>query len=125
MRPRVMIIDDDADTRDALEQLLELEGFTAQTAGDGAEALRLLEQDQKPCLILLDLLMPGVDGWQFMDELHRRGLVGLAPVIVLSGKSSPRPAPPGAAAVLDKPYGVDRLLQIVRLHCGSRLAAAS
>ncbi|TMB49180.1 MAG: response regulator transcription factor, partial [Deltaproteobacteria bacterium] len=62
---RILVVEDDLELRDALGQLLEAEGYVVEYALDGGEALDRLEVPQPPCLILLDLMMPRVDGWQF------------------------------------------------------------
>jgi CheY-like chemotaxis protein len=116
MRPLVLVVDDDRDTRDALEQLLALEGFDVRSAADGAEALRLLELGPSPCLVLLDLTMPHLDGWAVMDELRRRSLSPGVPVIVATASTGPSP-PQGVVAVFHKPYSIERLLGLVRSHC--------
>jgi CheY-like chemotaxis protein len=116
MRPVVLVVDDDRDTRDALEQLLALEELDVRLAADGAEALRLLEQGLSPCLVLLDLTMPHLDGWAVMDELRRRGLSQQVPVIVATASTGPRP-PDGVIAVFHKPYSIERLLGVLRSHC--------
>ena len=66
--PCVLIVEDNADARAAFEALLEQKGFGVVTAGDGEEALEVLRAGLKPRLILLDLMMPRKDGWQFRRE---------------------------------------------------------
>jgi CheY-like chemotaxis protein len=65
-RPTVMIVDDDADIRDGLADLLSDEGFQVQTAANGLEALHALRRGELPRVILLDLMMPFMDGYQFL-----------------------------------------------------------
>jgi CheY-like chemotaxis protein len=82
---RVLIVDDDADQRKRLRDLLTREGLEVAEAGDGRAALTRLDE-QWPELILLDLLMPGMDGFAFLGELQRRGAGRRVPVVVLTAK---------------------------------------
>ena len=68
MNRRILVIEDDADTRESMRRLLEQCGYSTMCAADGREALSLLN-DELPCLILLDLRMPEMDGWQFRQQL--------------------------------------------------------
>jgi hypothetical protein len=82
---RVLVVDDDPDLRLRLRDLLEKEGLQVDEAGDGRAALTRLDE-QWPALILLDLLMPEMDGFAFLAELQRRGEGRSVPVVVLTGK---------------------------------------
>jgi PAS domain S-box-containing protein len=82
---RVLVVDDDADHRQRVRGLLEQEGLEVVEAGDGRAALSRLDE-QWPRLILLDLLMPGMDGFTFLGELQRRGEGRFVPVVVLTAK---------------------------------------
>jgi CheY-like chemotaxis protein len=82
---RVLVVDDDPDQRRRLRDLLEQEGLDVDEAGDGRAALTRLD-DQWPGLILLDLLMPEMDGFAFLGELQRRGEGRAVPVLVLTAK---------------------------------------
>jgi CheY-like chemotaxis protein len=82
---RVLLIDDDGDLRQRLRGLLEKEGWEVDEAADGREALDRLA-DRPPELILLDLLMPGVDGFEFLAEMRRREEGRTVPVVVLTAK---------------------------------------
>src|SRR4051812_42751331 len=64
---RVLVVDDDPTIRDALHMILEAEGYHVETAANGAEALSCLREGQPPCLIVLDLMMPVLNGWQFRN----------------------------------------------------------
>lgn len=119
----VMIIDDDPDIRSAMELVLEGCGYSVVGAGDGAAALRQLESGERlPCLILLDLRMPGMDGQQFREaQLERVRLAGV-PVVVLSGDADieARAKELGIARFLMKPVDIDQLLDEIARHCSSR-----
>ena len=87
---RILIIDDDADFRDAVKTLLVHEGFDVTTATDGADALGQLEAGPLPDLILLDLLMPGVDGREFLARRRKHGDLAQVPVLVMSADENRR-----------------------------------
>ena len=81
----ILIVEDNADIRDTFRTLFELEGFDVRLAANGEDALhRLDDEPAAPCLILLDLAMPVMDGWQFLDVLRSREDGGDIPVTVLS-----------------------------------------
>jgi CheY-like chemotaxis protein len=82
---RVLVVDDDPDQRQRLRDLLGQEGLRVDEAGDGRAALMRLDEEW-PGLILLDLLMPGMDGFAFLGELQRRAKGRSVPVVVLSAK---------------------------------------
>jgi CheY-like chemotaxis protein len=84
-----MIVDDDDDIRMALRIVLETFGYCVTTASDGAEALDKLEAGERPCLIILDLMMPGMDGQQFREARSatpRSPRSGRGPVWRLQGR---------------------------------------
>ena len=71
----VLVVEDEAESRDTLRELLELEGYKVETASDGKAALEVLETID-PCVVLLDLFMPVMDGWQVIDRLRTDGRLG-------------------------------------------------
>ena len=113
----ILIVEDDADLREMMAQLLLLEGFNAQTVANGREALDYLRTTERPELILLDLMMPVMDGWEFRREQQRDPKLAAVPVIVLSALDQTRVGDIGAAAFLKKPLDFDRLLELVRRYC--------
>jgi two-component system chemotaxis response regulator CheY len=120
-----LIVEDDADLRQAIGQILQDEGYRVRTASNGLEALAILEGEVAPCLILLDLLMPVMDGWQFLEKKNRDERFGLYPVIVVSAYlERPSPGSPAFAAphlkvdgVLRKPLDLRELVQTVSDRC--------
>ena len=111
----VMIIDDDEDIRDVAKLLLESEGLRVTTAEDGLDAWRQIEAGESPSLILLDLMMPRMDGEQFLRTL-RASARATTPVIVMSGHSAAATIARElkANACLTKPFELEDLLEIVR-----------
>jgi CheY-like chemotaxis protein len=118
----VLIVDDSAEARDDFGALLESDGYRVVAASDGREALGLLRRLRSdgimPCLILLDLTMPRMSGWDFRAEQTRDETLAPIPVVVLSADPLAMLAKnSGAAAVLQKPADPDALLAAVELHC--------
>ena len=113
----VLIVEDDADLREMMAQLLTIEGFDAAAVSNGREALDYLHGASKPNLILLDLMMPVMDGWEFRRQQQADPDMARVPVIVLSALDPARTAAVDAKAFLKKPLDFDRLLQLVREHC--------
>lgn len=109
-----MIVDDDEDVRESLRDLLEHVGFEVVLAAHGREALELLGR-LEPCLLLVDLVMPVMDGWELLRELERRDPPLAVPIHIST--SAPSSAPAGYP-VLPKPVDVQRVLEVVRRHCG-------
>lgn len=115
-RPIILVVDDDAAIRDSLRVLLTEEGYGVETAVDGQDALERLDAMEPPCLILLDLKMPRMDGWQFLAR--RDGDSSRIPVVLLSGMAYIRDAP-GVADFLAKPIRPDRVLECIRRFCST------
>ena len=113
----VLIVEDDADLREMMAQLISLEGFQAHTVANGREALDYLHRAQHPELILLDLMMPVMDGWEFRREQRNDPAIADVPVVVLSALDPSRGADIGAIEFLKKPLDFDRLLALVRQYC--------
>ena len=116
----VLVVDDDFDIRQMLSLALELDGFRVLSAANGEEALSLLRQGPRAELILLDLMMPVMNGSQFRTEQRRDPDLWAIPVVVLTGNGSAGNAVAGAAGYLRKPIDVDDLLATVRTVCAQR-----
>jgi CheY-like chemotaxis protein len=113
----VLIVEDDEDLRDMMAQMLNIEGFSTAAVSNGREALDYLHTTRKPHVILLDLMMPVMDGWEFRRQQKADPLIAPVPVIVLSALDQGRAAAVEADAFLNKPLDFDRLLELVRDHC--------
>ena len=116
---RILLVDDDADERDAIACFLEQEGADVMVAGDGEEALNVLRADPLRCLILLDLEMSVMDGWEFRRRQLLSSIAGI-PVVVVSGHPDLALAIRGMAArtALRKPVELAMLRGAVNDHCG-------
>jgi len=111
-----MVVEDDADVRQTLVELLTDEGYRACGATNGRDALELLHSARAPGLILLDLRMPVMDGWEFRRRMRDDPALCEIPVVVMSADSGLERKTEGmaASAVLAKPVGLDRLLETVQ-----------
>jgi DNA-binding response OmpR family regulator len=112
----VLVVDDQQVIRDTLQTALDDEGFTVETAANGQEALDILERWQ-PCVILLDLMMPVMDGWAFRAEQKRSG--STVPVVLLSaaGELATHQVALDAAAVIAKPFDIDSVISTIEGVC--------
>jgi CheY-like chemotaxis protein len=113
----VFVVEDDVDTRDMLGRFLELEGFHVELASNGKQALERLNGGVRPRVILLDLMMPVMDGWQFRREQVRDPELARIPVIAVSAAGRDRIAELGANAYLAKPVDLEQLLERVNYYC--------
>jgi CheY-like chemotaxis protein len=113
---RVLVVDDDLSIRESLQDVLGAEGYAVDVAENGSDALFKMRRRGRPDVVLLDLMMPVMNGWQFLREVgHDDELTGL-PVVVLSAK----PEPAGLDGVFDviaKPFTYERLLSAVERAC--------
>ena len=118
----VLVIDDDAEIRGALVGALEDEGYRAMSAANGLEALEVLRiLPTPPSVILLELMMPVMDGWQFCAELQRDPLLSKIPVVVVSahGNVMEEASKVSASAYLKKPFLLKELLDMVGRFCSN------
>ena len=115
----VLVIEDDDAIRQSIIDALELEGFEGKGFADGNEAIRFLNRtQQEPRVILLDMMMAGMNGWQFLDYQRNHKTLSLVPVIVCSALSeTARSVSP--AAVLPKPIQLKSLIDAVKVHFDS------
>lgn len=112
----VLLVDDDRDSCEALAEFLSLKGHGVQCAANGSEALRLLaESPDPPALIFLDLMMPILDGWDFLAERAKNPLLAEVPIVIISGcpDATQKAKDAGAVAFLRKPVEPQTLLRVV------------
>ncbi len=113
-RRDVLIVDDDPDIRDAVGECLRYEGYDVHSAADGRDALQRLEFGLKPDVILLDLMMPVLNGFDVLQALQARTDWKDIPVVVVSASRGYQAEDlVGAVSILRKPVNVDRLIQAV------------
>ena len=114
----ILIVDDDADVREMLSQFFAIEGYSVLTAQNGRDALDQLHHGQPPDLILLDLMMPVMDGWQFRAEQQRDPDLAPIPVVVLSAvyNARERASMLGAVDYMQKPVEFDKLIETAERH---------
>ncbi len=119
----LLIVEDDADTRELLGELLSAEGYSVRTAADGAEALALMADGPLPALILLDVMMPVCDGIEFLLARRTRPRLAEPPVLVLTGMGEDIEGLEGdglgVRGVLRKPFRPEKLFSMVREQVGS------
>jgi CheY-like chemotaxis protein len=110
----VLIVDDDPDLLEVTTFVIEDEGMAVETARNGQEALALLRTGRLPTLVLLDLMMPVMNGWEFLAAIAKDPLLQEIPVVVLT--AAEQAAVPGAMEVLIKPMDLKELLRIVERY---------
>src|SRR5947208_4837097 len=111
--PVVLVVDDDDRMREYVRVNLEMEGYSVREAGSAEEGLQVLEEST-PDLVLLDVMMPNVDGWEMLQRVQERHGVGAIPVIMFSGKIDETAAPEaesrGAQGCIGKPFKPQELI---------------
>jgi CheY-like chemotaxis protein len=116
----VLVVDDDEDIREALEMVLETNGHPVVSAGDGAEALEYLKREKRrPCVILLDLMMPGMNGFELHEALSAEPAYAGIPIVVITGAGADveELATPMTSEILRKPFDLHTVLKAVNRHC--------
>lgn len=116
---QILIIEDDAGIRDMLSECLADEGYTILTAVDGRQGLELLRSSASaPALILLDLAMPVMSGWEFMEAQQRDPRLAAIPLVVLSADSSvaKQQLIAGRTPLITKPVDINVLIDTVAAH---------
>jgi len=111
----ILVVEDEKESRDTLRELLEFEGYEVETAVNGREALDTLDASgDRICIILLDLFMPVMDGWQVIDQLKADGRLDRTQVVIIT--SAPYRAPAGLP-VFQKPLDLDKVMHEVQRLC--------
>jgi DNA-binding response OmpR family regulator len=112
----ILVVEDDPAVREAMALVLGMDGYQVAGAGDGAEALEYLRHNDPPCLILLDLQLPRLDGRRFHQEKSRDARLASVPVVIISAASEAQATASalGAAGFLLKPVEPETLLAVVR-----------
>jgi len=120
-RPDVLVVDDDEDIRTSVQEMLDDEGYSSISVANGRRALDVLETYQEaPRVILLDLMMPVMDGWEFLARVNREKRLRRIPIVIMSAHPSVRDACAGgpkpslqSLLLLAKPFDARRLLAAI------------
>lgn len=113
----ILVVDDDEDIRDAVQQALEEEGYAVAVAANGKQALELLQGGVSPALILLDLMMPVMNGYEFVEKQGQDPPLAQIPVVILTADGSiDKAASIRIAGYVRKPIKLERLLAIARQY---------
>jgi CheY-like chemotaxis protein len=115
-RPTILVVEDDEDIRETIKFALELEHYGVTTAANGRDALGVLTSERAPSVILLDLMMPIMNGWDFARTLHQDEALWRIPIVVVTAYSE-RAAEIDAQGVIEKPVNLDALLSVVKRLC--------
>ncbi len=122
-KAKILVVDDELDTVNLVRIILGTEGYPVQTAQDGQEAFLRISQE-KPDLILLDIRLPGMDGYEICRKLKRSPETATVPIIMFSASDSKltrtRVREAGADEFLLKPFTIKKLLGVVTKHLGDR-----
>ncbi len=113
---RILVVDDDEDIREALKDLLASDGYQVDVAENGRDALAFMRRRGRPDLVLLDLMMPVMNGWEFLREKSRDDELNGVPVLVVTANPVPL-EDDGVAAVMQKPLRFDRLRIAIEKLC--------
>jgi CheY-like chemotaxis protein len=111
----ILVVDDDADIRESLVEILQGEGYTVSAATNGREGLEQLAAMEGPCLVLLDLMMPVMNGYEVLAQLRANPATRAIPVLILTASRTEMPE--GATHLLRKPFELGELLSVVETHC--------
>jgi CheY-like chemotaxis protein len=111
----ILIVEDEKESRDTLREILELEGYDVETAENGREALAHLDAGgDRICVVLLDLYMPVMDGWQLIERLRADGRLARTPILVVTSAADQAPAD---LPVLQKPIDIDKVMREIERLC--------
>lgn len=118
----VLLVEDDDFIRQEVSEALQDEGYKVSTAAHGKEALALLAEGQKPSVVLLDLMMPVMNGWEFLKAFKKEDSYAGIPVVILSAFADRATIIGGdAISVLRKPINLDALLDVLSEHCTDKM----
>lgn len=117
--PVVLVVEDDDDLRDAVTTMMDLAGYKAEPYARAADALARMRSGPRPCLVLLDLMMPGMTGWEFRAAQLAEPALADVPVVVFTASTTltaPGAPPLGAVEVLQKPFVASALFALLDKH---------
>jgi CheY-like chemotaxis protein len=114
----ILVVEDDEDSRGAICDALIDAGYLPFAVADGVEALEHLRTGARPNLIVLDLMLPRIDGWRFLSIIAKEHELSAIPVVVCSGAVDPHPPGVPRDHVMTKPIKLDALMEFVTRYCG-------
>ena len=116
-RGSILVVEDDPDIRETLRDVLEIEGYEVTTAEHGKDALDKLARMARPCLVLLDLMMPVMSGAEFLAVLRKDEVLSTLPVVVVSAWPKEAAKVRDAQGFVKKPVDLDALLRLMGQYC--------
>lgn len=118
----ILLVEDDDFIRQEVSEALQDEGYTVSAAAHGKEALALLADGEKPSVVLLDLMMPVMNGWEFLKAFKKEESYAGIPVVILSAFADRATIIGGdAISVLRKPINLDALFAVLSEHCTDKM----
>lgn len=111
----ILVVEDDQDIRTSLVELLESEGYKTEAAENGQRALEILRVIPKPCLVLLDMMMPVMDGREFLNEVKKDSQLAPIPILIVSAVAEAKES--GTVGFVRKPIDIDVILRKVNQFC--------
>ena len=114
---QILIIEDDRDIRETLVQVLEFSGYTALSASNGVEGLKALSKGRLPCLVLLDLMMPIMNGYDFLKEISKYETLKDLPILVISAFNLNVKPLNKVIGILKKPFRLEQLTPYFDRFC--------
>jgi CheY-like chemotaxis protein len=115
MRGHILVVDDDADLRETVQMLLEEGGYLVTVAANGRAALEQVRA-ARPSLILLDLMMPEMNGWQFLDHASRDASLCTIPIVIMTAHKSAELPTVAPEDLLHKPFDATKLFSTIARH---------
>lgn len=118
----ILVVEDNNDIRETVEDVLRTEGYRVHAVGNGREAIQALKRIDGPCLILLDMMMPLFNGWEFLEAQKNNARFADLPVVVMSALDAQTALVRGSSVVaargyIRKPIDLDVLMRIVQDYC--------
>lgn len=112
----ILVVEDNIDIQENLKTTLENEGFSVFTADNGREAIDQLGKIPTPCVILLDLMMPVMNGWEFIEEINKDIMLSSIPIVVVTAIGDEKKSPK-SAEYIPKPINFNALMSAICKHC--------
>lgn len=115
----ILVVDDEPSLVEAMSSVLEDEGYSVTTATDGLAALRVLNEGLRPCLAILDLMMPSMNGWELRTAMLADPGLADIPVAIVSAFARGEMSALRPSAVLQKPFELSELVELADRYCGA------